>query len=63
MKTIKKWAFALITAAVVASLLGAILIPMAAAERGCTGAVGGEWLAIVLTWIGTLWLMTGEEKA
>ena len=43
------------------------LIPWAAAERGYEGAYGGEWMLIMLAFIGTYWALSryinGTEKS
>ena len=41
-----------------ASLLGILLIPYAAQERGYSGAYGGEWLLIIGAFCITYWLLT-----
>lgn len=41
-----------------ASLLGILLIPYAAEERGYSGAYGGEWLLIIGSFCITYWLLT-----
>lgn len=41
-----------------ASLLGILLIPYAAQERGYSGAYGGEWLLIIGSFCITYWLLT-----
>ena len=46
-----------------ASLLGKILIPYAAQERGYSGAYGSEWILIIGSFCITYWLLTiGFEK-
>ena len=61
MKLVKYWASRILFATVCASILGAALVPMAYAERGYS-AIGGEWLAIILCWIGVLWMVTGGTE-
>lgn len=57
---IKHWLFAVFTSAVVAALVGVVVVPAAYAHRGYT-AYGGEWLLILLTFVGVLWCVTGKD--
>lgn len=39
-----------------------IVIPLAAAERGYTGAYGGEWYLIIAVFVGTYYLFSKLNK-
>ena len=56
----KYWLFAVFTSAIVAAMVGIVVVPAAYTQRGYM-AVGGEWLLILLTFVLTLWCVTGKE--
>lgn len=60
MINVKRWAFALFTSALIAAIVGIIVIPAAFAQRGYM-ACGGEWLLVLLSFVASLWVLTGNE--
>ena len=50
----------IMTAAAIAAMVGLLVIPAAFAERGYWG-VGGEWLLVMVTFVGSLWFLWGDQ--
>lgn len=61
MRSIKIWAGRILFASVIAAIIAAVLVPLAYAERGYS-AIGGEWLVVVMAWVGCLWFISGGEQ-